>query len=249
MELLLVLRAVWRRRRLLAGALVCSVVVLVGLGGPTRSPARSSVGSTSVTIDTPRSQLVTAAPAGAESLEWRTPLLEALMDTHTVTKQLAQRIGVSPDKVLVVDSDLSAPFIATSMAQADAKAANEVLAPYMVTVFLQNTSLPVISIEAAAPTPAGVKRLANAAVGVLRSKASAPGTFSSTVETNAAHLTRQPFVVTQISPVQVKAVTSPSLALKPIAAALFVFVAWCIGGTLLARRMRRLRPGQRALPA
>lgn len=243
------LRAVWRRRRLLGGGLVCCAVVLIGLGGPMRAPARSSVGSTSVTIDTPRSQLVTAAPAGAESLEWRTPLLEHLMATDASTKQLAQRIGVSPDKVLVVDSGLAVPLVATSMAQADAKAASEVLAPYTLTVFIQNPYLPVISIDAAAPTRADAKRLAHAAVGVLRSKASVPGTFSSTVETNAGRLTRQPFVVTQISPVRVRALTSTSLALKPIAAALLVFVAWCISGTLLARRIRRLRFGRRALPA
>ncbi|HEY3946765.1 MAG TPA: hypothetical protein VGL78_16175 [Solirubrobacteraceae bacterium] len=248
MEILLVLRAVWPRRRLLAGGLVCSVVVFVALGGATRATT-SSVGSTSVTIDTPRSQLVTVAPAGAASLQWRAPLLEHLMATGASTKQLAHRIGVSPDKVLVVDSDLSVPLVATSMAQAAGKAASEALAPYTLTVFLQNTSLPVISIEADAPARAGAKRLANAAVGVLRSEASPPGTFSSTVETNAGHLARQPFVVTQISPVRMKALTSTSLALKHIAAALFVFAAWCIAATLVARRMRRLRLGRRALPA
>jgi hypothetical protein len=119
----------------------------------------------------------------------------------------------------------------------------------MVTVFVQNTSLPVISIEVVAPTPAGARRLANAAVGVLKSQASPPGTFSSAVETNLGHLTRQPFVVTQISPVRVNVLTSTSLALKPIAAALFVFVAWYIGARFVARRMRRPRLAQRALPA
>ena len=69
------------------------------------------------------------------------------------------------------------------------------------------------------------------------------------MKTNLGHLARQPFVVTQISPVRIKALTSTSLARKPIAAALFVFVAWCIAATLVARRTRRLRLGQRALPA
>ena len=95
MEIVLVLRAVWRRRRLLAGGLVCSVVVLVALGGATRATTRRSVGSTRVTIDTPRSQLVTVAPGGAASLQWRAPLLEHLMATDASTKQLAQRIGVT----------------------------------------------------------------------------------------------------------------------------------------------------------
>lgn len=249
MEIMLVLRAVWRRRRLVGSGLVCSVVVLVGLGGPLHAPAKSSVGSTSVTIDTPRSQLVTAAPAGAESLAWRASLLEHLMATDASTKQLARRIGVTPDKVLVIDSDLSAPLVATSMAQAAGEAASKVLAPYTLTVFLQNPSLPVISIVASAPTGLGAKRLADAGVGVLRSEASPPGTFSSIVKTNAGHLTRQPFVATQNSPVRVKMLTSTSPALKRIAAALFVLVAWCVGGTFVARRMRRLRLGQRALPA
>ena len=249
MEILLVLRALWRRHRLLGGGLVCSVAVLVALGGMTPATKRNSVGSTSVTIDTPRSQLVAAAPAGAETLPWRASLLEHLMATDASTKQLARRLGVTPHKVLVVDSDLSVPLVTTAMAQADAKAAGDVLAPYLLNVFLQNTSLPVISIEAAAPTQAGARQLANAAVDVLKSEASPPGTFSSTVKTDGGHLTRQPFVVTQTSPVRVKVVKSTSLALKPIAAALFVFVVWCVAGTLVARRMHRPRFDERALPA
>lgn len=249
MEILLVLRAVWRRRRLLASGLVCSLVVLVGLGGATPATKSSSVGSTSVTLDTPRSQLVTAAPAGAETLQWRASLLEHLMSTDASTKQLAERLGVPPHKVLVVDSDLADPLVATSMAQASAKAAADVLAPYMLTVFLGNPSLPVISIEADAPTRASARRLATAAVGVLQSEASPAGTFSSTVKTNGGHLARQPFVVTRTSPVRVKVVTSTSLSLKPIAAALLVFVGWCIAGRRVARRVRRLRLGQRPLPA
>src|SRR5947207_5283899 len=98
MEILLVLRALWRRRRLVSGGLLCSLLVLVGLGGATGATKTTSVGSTSVTIDTPRSQLVTVAPAGAQSLAWRASLLEHLMATDASTKQLAQRLGVTSHK-------------------------------------------------------------------------------------------------------------------------------------------------------
>ena len=55
-------------------------------------------------------------------------------------------------QVAVVDPALATPLVATAMAQAAATASSHATAPYVLTVFVENDSLPVISIEAAAPS-------------------------------------------------------------------------------------------------
>ena len=136
MELLPLLRWVWRRRLVLVGALVASVAAFVALGGSRSSATASAVAWTQVTLDTPRSQLVAAAPAGAETLSWRASLLTHLMATDASTRELAQRLGVTQNELAVVDLSFAAPIVQTSMAVASAQAASLVPAPYSLGVFL-----------------------------------------------------------------------------------------------------------------
>ncbi len=117
MELYPLLRWVWRRRLVVVGALVASIAAFVLLGS--RSPATSTaVAWTQVTLDTPHSQLASAAPAGADTLSWRASLLSHLLATDASTRALAQRLGVTEDEVSVDDLSLSVPTIQTSMAVA-----------------------------------------------------------------------------------------------------------------------------------
>ena len=175
MELLPLLRRGWRRRWVLVGAVVASVAAFVALGGSRSSGATSAIAWTQVTLDTPRSQLVTAAPAGADTLPWRAALLVHLMTTDASTRELANRLGVSQNELAVVDPSLVAPAVQTSMAVASSKAAFLALTPYALDVFLTDPTVPVISIEAGALQPAGAERLATAAVAVLKSQASPGG--------------------------------------------------------------------------
>lgn len=244
MELLPLLRWGWRRRLVLAGALLASVAAFVVLAGSRSSGATSSaVAWTQATLDTPRSQLVAAAPAGADSLPWRASLIVHLMASGASTRELASRLGVNQNELEVVDPSLSAPTVQSSMAVASAEAATQGATPYAVVVFLADPGLPVISIEAGAPQPSEAQRLAAATVAVLKSQASPGGSFSSPIPTDSDPIARtlQPFGIDQVAPIQVKLFPASTLSLKAIAGALFVFVLCCVLGVQLARRLRPRR--------
>lgn len=248
MELLPLLRWSWRRRFVLLGALVASIAAFVALSH-SRSPRSSSAVSwTQVTLETPRSQLAAAAPAGADTLSWRASLIVHLMATDSSTRELARRTGVTQSEVTAVDPSLSVPSVASSTAAAVAQAASLVTTPYAVDVFLPDPATPVVSIEAGAPTPAGAERLAAATVAVLKSQASPGGRWSSSILTDADPLDRtfQAFTIDQVAPLRVMVFPAPSTSLKAVAAALFVFVLCCVLG---CRLVRRLRPRSRALAA
>ena len=244
MELVLVLRRLWRRRRLLGAGFIGAVAILVALGGTSPVTAKGGMASTSVALDTPKSELVDAAPAGADSLAWRASILAHLMATETLKKEIALRLGVRIDQVAVVDPAFLQPHVQTDTALAATKVALSVAAPYVLIAFLPTNTIPVVSIQAAALDRAGAGRLAEAAVAVLKAQASTAGSgFRSYVKTGTGVPRRQPFSVEQVAPIRVKLLASTSLPLKPIIASFIAFLVWCAGGLLLTRLLRRLRTG------
>jgi hypothetical protein len=249
MELLGPLRKIWRHRLALGSGLLLAIAALVGLGGTKSVTTTSATAWTRVTLDTPDSQLVTAAPAGAGSLAWRASLLSHLMASESVTAAIARRLGVSPDQVSVIDPTLALPLIDTDTAAAATKVDSSIFTPYVLTAYADG-QIPVISLTAAAADTAGAKRLAEAAVSVLESESSPRGPVKSLIPTDVGVLGRQPFVISQVSPLDVQLVPSSSLPKKPIAAALFVFLAWCVATLIVLPRIsRRIRPGRGALAA
>lgn len=248
MELLPFLRWVRRRRWVLVGAVVAAVAAFVGLGGSRSSGASTAVAWTQVTVDTSQSQLAAAAPAGADTLPWRASLLVHLMATDASIRQLASRVGAPQNEVGVVDPGLSVPTVQTAMAEPSALAANEITTPYTLEVFLAGPELPLISIEAGAPQASEAKRLAAAAVALLKSEGSPGGSFSSPIKTDAdpRSETLQPFALNQVAPMQVTVFPASSLSLKAVAGAMFVFLLCCILGSQLARRLppRKRRAGR-----
>jgi hypothetical protein len=250
MELLPILRLMWRRRFPLAVGAVVALALLIGMGGTTPVTTRSAVAWTTVALDTKKSELVDVAPSGGSTLAWRAALLGDLMMTSRNAQDIAHRIGVPSDQVLVTDSDLSLPLVPTAMANAAANAAADPTAPYMLSVFTEDNTLPVISINATALTSAGATALTNAAVAEMQTHASPGGSFSSKIVTGTRGLELQPLVINQVSPTRVKMLTSSSLKTKAIATSFLVFAAWFAGSLLLPRLVRRLRRShRRALPA
>jgi hypothetical protein len=240
----------WRRRLLLALGLIGSLAILVGLGGTKRVVTNTATATTTVTLDTPKSELVAASPAGADTLAWRASLMIHLLATQSSTRELAHRLGVPSDQVGVVDPALALPLIRTDTAEAATKVGANVLTPYVLTAFLPNDSVPVIRLSAAGPHRAGAERLAQAAVALLQSEAPSDSRpFISQVKTDAGDLRLQPFVVDQIAPVKVRLIASSSLPLKAIGGALFFLLAWFFAVLLLPRVKRALLPRRRPLPA
>ena len=127
MELLPIFRLIWRRRLLLGAGLVAAIAAMVVLGG--KSATSSYVAWTQV-LDTPKSQLVAAAPSGGNTLAWRASLLSHLMATEVSKQDLARRIGVRSDQVGVADPSLALPTVPTNTAVAASKAALGITTPY-----------------------------------------------------------------------------------------------------------------------
>jgi hypothetical protein len=251
MELLVFLRRAWRRRLTVGVGFLLAIVVLVGLGATKLDKTTAGVATTDVALQTPKSQLVDAAPRGADTLAWRASLLSHLMATNRSTAELARRLGVSANQVTVVDSTFVEPVVTTNTALAATKAAARyVYTPYVLTVSA-GQQLPIIAIEAAAADKAKARRLASAAVAVLEAESSHGGPLKSCLKTNAGVLGLQPFVVSQVLPLTTKVVSSINLPIKAIVGALLVFTLWCVGARLLPwrRASRRRRPRRSAQPA
>ena len=246
MELLAVVRALWRRRFLVAAGVILSIAAAVALGGA--PPASSGVAWTRVVLDTPKSQLVSSAPKAADSLPWRTNLLIHLLDTEQMKQQLATKVGVPIDQIGVVDSELLSPQVGASLPHKAGEAAAISYAPYALTATMPNDSLPMIAIEAAAPDAAGAKKLATAAVDVLAAQSSQAGTYSSPILTGGVNET-EGFTISRAAPLHARTIVTKSLPVKGIGAALFLLISWCCAITilpLLAHRVLRRRSVQPA---
>jgi len=207
----------------------------------------TAVAWTQVALDTPRSQLATATPAGADTLAWRASLLVHEMATDDSTRELAHSLGIPQTELTVFDPLLAVPTVQTSMAMAAAQA-SLVAAPYTLEVFPADPSLPAITIEAAAPQASAAERLAMAAVAILKTQASPGGHFTSAIPTDADPLSKtlQPFEIKQVAPTQLKVFHGSTLKRRGVAGALLVFVLCCILGCQVARR---LPPRRRAVAA
>jgi hypothetical protein len=241
MELLSVLRCLWRRKLALGIGLVLAIGAAVALGGP--PPAASEVAWTRVALDTPQSELVQSDPKGSDTLAWRASLLVHLMSTDAAGRELAQALHVPAYEVAVMDNAWALPEIPASLPVRAATAASTTAAPYVLTLDMADPVLPVISIKAAAPQRAAAVRLAAAAAAWLQAQSSPTAApYSSKVLTGGgAALKLQQFVVQPVGPIRVKRETARSLPTKQIAVAVFLFGAW-LAGTVLMRRLLRGRP-------
>jgi uncharacterized protein involved in exopolysaccharide biosynthesis len=219
-EVVAILQDLWRRRLLV----LVGVVLAIAAGAMlmTRpAPKDSAVALTSVTLDTPRSQVVDANPSGADTLAWRASMLADLMATEPVASKVARELGVPESDLAVVNPALESPEVSSSLPKNAAKAA-EVTEQQHVLVLGYDEVLPIVSIEALAPSRAAATRLANAAADQLQAAATGTGT---------AEL--QGFVVEEVGPVRVEDVSAPSGKLKALAAVMVLLGAWCGAVALL----------------
>lgn len=248
MELIPLLRRLWRRKVALGIGLVLAIGAAAAIGGS--PPAASEVAWTRVALDTPKSELVQSAPSGADTLAWRASLLIHLMGTDAEGHELAQRLQVPPYEVAVIDNAFTLPEVPASMPLRAATAASTTAAPYVLTLGMDDPLLPVIAIKAAAPRRDAAVRLAAAAVARLQAQSSpVAARYSSKILTGGgAALKLQQFNVEQVAPIRTKRETARSLPTKQIGVTVFVFAAWLVG-TLLFRRIMQLRRRPRLAPA
>jgi hypothetical protein len=219
MEVLAVLRVLWGRRLLVLLGGVLSVVIGVGLGA---SPVPDrGLASTRVAVDTPRSQLVTDAPLGADSLPWRATLLATGLAAPSERKEMARAAGIATHDLAIVELELAAPPVPASLPRAAVRAAAVTTEPYVLAVRTDGV-LPVVEIETHAPDRKRAARLAEAAVLALQSGASPQDTPE-----------RQGLNIERITPIETHVMAGGSGRAKMAAMAGVLFCLWCASFTLV----------------
>lgn len=173
MELIPVLKLLWRKRVLVGIALLFSVAVgvvvafRVSLLPPELHSRQHNVGvaSANILIDSPKSSLADLSPLGAGALDATADLLASVLATQGLEDQIATQAGIPFDRLLVAlpSSGLPIPTALGTTAQASGSTA----AKYKLVVTTDDPQ-PIISLAATAPDPQSAARLANGAIQALR---------------------------------------------------------------------------------
>jgi hypothetical protein len=227
MELVALLRALWRRRRLAAvglGVAVC-IAFLASRGETTTV----GVASKRVVLDTVNSQLVDAEPVGADTLAWRAALLADLMGGDAGGPRIADQLGVPERDIAIFAPYLNEPAKATPLSDRATEAAATTTEPYVVAIQAAEP-LPIIRIDATAPDGDEAIRLAEAAADALKA--------ASAAHVDTADLLA--FVVEDVGPVRARTITEGPRRIVAGVLALMFFTLWCIGvvvyGAMSVRR-------------
>jgi hypothetical protein len=223
-------RLLTRRRMVLTLGLVVAIAAGYKLGH--KPVAAGGAAKTRVVVDTPDSSLVTGAPKGGDTLSWRATLLAMQLATDQSQRVLAGKAGVPADQLSVSDSELAGPTVLAPLPTAAAKAADSTAKPYAVSVGTDDT-LPIITIQTAAPDRAGAVRLAQAAIGTLQVGASPKDTA-----------TLQGLTFSTVGPIDARAVAGGGGKKKMAITAIVVFALWWVCmliGPAIAGAKRTLR--------
>lgn len=232
MEFAAILRSLWRHRLLSAlGIVVAVAVAVLAVRGETTVTGLASM---RVVVETPRSQLVDAAPPGSAAIQARSQLLGDLLATTPVMRQIAKAAGIPASELSVVDPTLNRPVVATPLPTAAAQAAAGQVQPNVVTVNVPDDTLPIVELDATAPTTRMAVRLVRAAAVALKKVAVPAG---STPATSLA-------VRAVTAPHTKNLVKAPRHMLAAVAA-LLTFILWCAGIVLVQGGRRRRRRGRR----
>ena len=213
MELVAILRALWRRRLLLAVGAIAIIALAVTFGAS--APTRTGKATTRLMLDTGSSQLIGANPAGAESLTWRTQLLTELLTSDPIEARIASGTGISTDQLRIIEPLVLTPEVDTALPRHAAEAAVVTTEPYVVKAE-SDIEVPVVSIEATAPDRETAVRLAEVTSRVMQGE-------DQPVRTTG----RQRFVVESARPIKSEEVVSRPPPVKAIGMAVVLLGLWC----------------------
>ena len=228
MELVGLIRLLWAHKLAALAGAVASIAL--GLFSVTAASTESGVASVGVVLDTPRSQLIDAKPLGADTLAWRAALVADLMGSDTLRSELVRELRIAPEKLVVTAPQLLIPSIATPLPEKALDAAASTTEPYVLSIDAP-LPLPIIEVDASAPTRDEAARLAQAAVTVM--EADAPGATSDPEI--------QPYVVESAGPVHSAAIVDGPRKLVGAVIAVFLFALWCAVLAIVPAVRRALR--------
>jgi hypothetical protein len=166
MEPVTILRELWRRRALVALAALLSVLVGLAIAYTVALPPQSrtaevGIASGRMLVDTPDSQVIDVQPRGSGTLGIRAGVVANLMTEGDVKAAIARRAELRPRQLRAgVKEEGQLPDL-LSDARGDPNAHLLITSP---ATNPDGTPLPMVDIEAQAPSPEGAARLADAAV-------------------------------------------------------------------------------------
>jgi hypothetical protein len=231
-ELVAFVSVLWHHR--VAVAVGAVLAVALGVLAMQGSSSRLGVASASVVLDTPSSQLIDAAPLGADTLASRAALLGDLLGSDSLRPRIAETMRLPQDKVAVTAPYRVAPPIATPLPERALEAAAITPEPYVLAV-QSPTELPVIAIDASAPSRADAERLVKVAIEVL----------AATASEYAGRPDIQPFVVESLRPVRSRDIVDDAHRIIGAGVAMVAFAFWCALVAIMhgVRRALRSRAG------
>lgn len=222
MELVIFLRQLCRHRIALAAGFLASVAIAFAMGGSPVAP--TTYAGTRVLIDTPHSALLASAPHGLDTLYWRATLLASLLGTNSERAQISREARIPVSQFAVIDQELTSPANPAALPLSAALAASGTSEPYVLRVDADNV-LPIVAIQTSGPDRTGATRLAAAAVHALQAGASTRSTSQV-----------QGLQITQVDPVTAVEVPGGAGRTTMAMTAVFLFVLWCAGLGIWARR-------------
>ena len=248
MDAVTTLRELWRRRRYVAA--VC-VIALLTAAAFTFSSHRYSVGVASVRIlvDTPSSQVVQVSPKGSDTLGTRADLLASVMIDGTVKSDIANRAGLAPGQLVGLTDAATQPSAAGPAPVTKPAGPNAYILSTQVLTDSAGNELPIIEVDAQAPSSAAATKLANSAVTGLRAYLDSTAALQRIAEANRLQL------IGLGAPQASTEVRGSSRAIG-VVIAILVFVLGCgviLGAVALARGWRaasvREQSGEREAPS
>jgi hypothetical protein len=226
-ELIAVIRLLWRRRLLVALGAVLAIGAAFMLG-PSPTPPRGYA-ATRVLLDTSRSQLATDAPFGAETLAWRATLAAQTLATDGNRSTIAAGAGIRPEQFDITDIQLTIPTIPASLPRAATQAAYSSAKPYAIDVYTDDI-VPMITISASAPDRESAVKLAESTIAALKSYTEAP-----------ANSERMALEVRTVSQIDSVAIPGGRGRKKMAAIAMILACMWIAGVALMPIALGALR--------
>lgn len=246
METVTILRELWRRRLLVA--LVALLAIFVGLAltyrlslPPESRKYEVGVANSRVLVDTPASQVVQVAPKGSETLGPRASLIATLMVEGEVKAAIARRAGLPPRRLVAVSqADIDSGSVpASTLDDPDVN-----MLTTQVFANPEGDQLPIVEIEAQAPSVAGAADLASAAVSGLRDYLDSKAAAEEAKD-------RRRLRVTPLGAPQARLQERGPSRVLAVGSALFILIAGCaaiVGGSALARGWREAEANERGEP-
>jgi hypothetical protein len=241
MELVAILRLLWRHRLLVLGAGLIAMLVGLSLvyriGVPPKLESRHydvGIGSATALVDTPNSQVVDlGGDTGSDiaTLSARAGLLASLMTSSPIKDEIAARSGIKAEQLITGSASATGASSGADGKQQGPEA--YVLRASIASV--DSGQIPIISVKTQAPDAAAAGRLANDAVTLLQEH------IRTTAGSDKVPVGRR-VVVRQLGPANAGTESRGPSPMLGLLAAFFVFAAGCgaiVGAFALARGWRQ----------